>query len=1253
MATKLGSLTLDLIAKVSSFTGPMQEAENKAKSAGKGIAESMDVASVAVKSLGVAAAGVSIAGITNFANQTIQAGSDIKKFAELSNASLEQFQYYAKGAETAGFSMEKFADVSKDVLDRLGEVSRGEGEMMDFFERIAPKIGVTAAQFKNLSGPDALQAYYNGLQKANLSHEEQVTYMEQLANDASLLIPLLKNGGEGFNKWGEAAKEAGAIMSDDFVGSAVLAKEQLNLLNLKWEGFKNNAINDFAVPAIIGLSDNIETVTNTLMIGTAYMAGSYIPTIYKSVLAQKVKIGTIIENIRAEQLANEITAQRTARIAHLSTIELANAEAQLARMSGMARVAYLEKTVLPLRQANTAALAADTIAQNANNTSKSLAARVGSTLSGVLGGPIGLGIMAASAAAGFLLMKDSSKDTQSALEDQGLSVDELKVKYSQLNAEQLKLKALDAADAIEEQNEKIASSLNSLKQYISDLNAQGETGEAKALQQYLSDLQAGGERAETAFSRLEKQNIVSPHSLKMAAQVGTNVKASNTEIEKQNQILSIASNKHIEHAKAAKTGAEGVAQFGKEAVGSAAEIKGLSVEVQKFINETLNSISNNSEILALRAKGISKEYAEAYVKIKQAQGLLGKDQAIDNGAFSLMMADLMLKKQIKDLDDKQAKSEKERTQELEKQNELRKKTINSKTIDSVIGKGEGGYNSVNLGQKYGYKSSTRNLTDMTVSQILAAQNKKEFNTAGKYQLLSSTLKGAVDAGIVSTAEKFNREVQERILQQYLLTAKKDRGAIEDYIRGKNDNIIAANIDAAKEFASIASPVTGRSHYDGKANNKARISVKEAQDALKASRELYTQAIASGKSAEEAWKAAFNGSISFVEGSDAQKGLEQLASYKKKLDEDRVALIEYYDDWQKLENNNSEQVKKIREAFAKDPKAMEYYLSLQAQAYQKDVENYIKAGDDRVKADYQATQEIIAARQAAYNSINDPINSMRDKGVEARAQASMTPMQYQSWQLNSEQQDGYSQLGNDLMDAVNAINESQILSEQEKYDHLKKAHEDYVNNKSALDVLYDKQTKDLARSQQIEQVNMWGGILSTAQNTFSQLAQSAKDGAGEQSSVYRTMFAMQQAFSVASSMVAAWTAYTTAFADPSAMTLTKKFAGGAAVMAALMPALTTIGSISIQGMAHNGIDNIPSEGTWLLDGGERVLNPQQNKDLTRYLSESRSNQNSQSAQVSVNPQIVILDERKAMGDYLQSREGEQIILKTLKRNGYAR
>lgn len=342
----------------------------------------------------------------------------------------------------------------------------------------------------------------------------------------------------------------------------------------------------------------------------------------------------------------------------------------------------------------------------------------------------------------------------------------------------------------------------------------------------------------------------------------------------------------------------------------------------------------------------------------------------------------------------------------------------------------------------------------------------------------------------------------------------------------------------------------------------------------------------GKNAKVAWKDIQDEVDLIGKGHDATL----------KLDEDlikkRLGIFKTYaSDLQKIEYDNTEAIKEIESAYTVDDTNRQKYLDLQKLVYQKDLEEFEK------------TQE--AKRIAAYNSINDPINSMRDKGVEARAQASMTPMQYQSWHLNSEQQDGYSQLGSDLMDAVNAINESQILSEQEKYDQLKSAHEDYVNSKSALDLLYDKQTKDLARSQQEEQINMWGGILSTAQNTFSQLAQSAKDGAGEQSSVYRTMFAMQQAFSIASSMVAAYTAYSTAFADPSAMTLTQKFAGGAAVMAALMPAITTISSISLKGMAHNGIDNIPSEGTWLLDGGERVLNPQQNKDLTNYLANSKS------------------------------------------------
>lgn len=54
--------------------------------------------------------------------------------------------------------------------------------------------------------------------------------------------------------------------------------------------------------------------------------------------------------------------------------------------------------------------------------------------------------------------------------------------------------------------------------------------------------------------------------------------------------------------------------------------------------------------------------------------------------------------------------------------------------------------------------------------------------------------------------------------------------------------------------------------------------------------------------------------------------------------------------------------------------------------------------------------------------------------------------------------------------------------------------------------------------------------------------------------------------------------------------------------------------SIAGMAHSGIDNIPKEGTWLLDQGERVLSPRQNQDLTKYLNARRE---SDGANITIN------------------------------------
>jgi len=186
---------------------------------------------------------LAVDGLVSFTRNAISTASEVQKMSDMLGESVEDFQYFAKGAQTAGLSLEQFGMMGKDALDRLGEARRGEGEMMDFFEKVAPKIGVTIDMFKDLSGPEVIQAYYDGLEKANLSHAETITYMEQIVNDGSLLIPLLKDGGAGFKKWGEEAKNAGAIMSKDMVDNLGKAKENLYTLELQFQGFQAMLIN--------------------------------------------------------------------------------------------------------------------------------------------------------------------------------------------------------------------------------------------------------------------------------------------------------------------------------------------------------------------------------------------------------------------------------------------------------------------------------------------------------------------------------------------------------------------------------------------------------------------------------------------------------------------------------------------------------------------------------------------------------------------------------------------------------------------------------------------------------------------------------------------------------------------------------------------------------------------------------------------------------------------------------------------------
>lgn len=158
-----------------------------------------DMGANTLKVTGMIAAGIGTltAATTYMVRQSAQQAREIERMATVAQVSVEQIQALGYASEQYSISGDKMADILKDVNDKLGDfTSKGEGEFKDFFENVAPLVGVTADELSRLASPEVLVRVKEAMDAANVPMKEQLTYLEQIANDASALMPLLENKGE-------------------------------------------------------------------------------------------------------------------------------------------------------------------------------------------------------------------------------------------------------------------------------------------------------------------------------------------------------------------------------------------------------------------------------------------------------------------------------------------------------------------------------------------------------------------------------------------------------------------------------------------------------------------------------------------------------------------------------------------------------------------------------------------------------------------------------------------------------------------------------------------------------------------------------------------------------------------------------------------------------------------------------------------------------------------------------------------------
>ncbi|MDA5609105.1 tape measure protein [Pasteurella multocida] len=172
----------------------------------------------------------------------------------------------------------------------------------------------------------------------------------------------------------------------------------------------------------------------------------------------------------------------------------------------------------------------------------------------------------------------------------------------------------------------------------------------------------------------------------------------------------------------------------------------------------------------------------------------------------------------------------------------------------------------------------------------------------------------------------------------------------------------------------------------------------------------------------------------------------------------------------------------------------------------------------------------------------------------------------------------------------SFNEQKLLSDQELSERQKALWDEYNLNKKN------------------QELDMYADSFSAMSSALMDTTELIGQAAGKQSGIYKAMFAASKAFAIAESIVK----IQQGIANASALPWPQNLSAIASVISATSSIVSTISgtTMNLSGQAHSGIDNIPREGTWLLDKGERVVDSRTNQDLKKFLANQQKGSSNQ-------------------------------------------
>ena len=1233
MATKLGTLTLDLVARIGSFTQGMRQASTTAEREMRRVENSVVTVDSLIKKLAVTAGAVfSVSQIVGYADahtdivnklklvtdgqqQLSTAMADTHKIAQDTASSWsavnDVYSKYMSNSKILNLTQAQTARLteitSKAVAISGSTTQAAAGALFQYGQTLDGNI-LRAQEYNSLV--DGAGGLLNAMAKGlNVTRGE----LRQMMLDGKLTGEVIAG----------ALLKAGDSVDDLFSKTATTVAASFNLI--KNEAIKVVGEFDGAtgasktfVDGMSSVANNMEAITTIMAVGSAFMAGTYIPAIYGATIAGYAKTKQIVEQtaiqygaINAERAAAAsslaqaqaqlVNTQSTlAALAAEKTLEVQRLQAQInavGRMASTTRMAQLRQIEVQVTAELTAAETALAAARARSTAAAAANMGIGRAALGILGGPVGMGLTLAAVAAGYLLMKDGADKATASIDYQGQKLDDLIVKYQELNTLQRDNETKALADQVQDLSLKFRVASSDLTGFMQALPVSDE--KINTWSKLHSQFSLGKISSDEYYKSIKALNFLSDDQLNKVRGLIGGYESSNTKM------------KQAEAAQKALAMAAG--QTTAEVKKQAAETAKLTEELEKLLKKSSESIKDSAITSALANRGYNDTMialAKQYLSVEGAIVTNAKGQRVLRDDLKKMLkAEYDAIMASKNAVDSRNKSE-ERTKKLiEAQGSAMK-------VNALVASNATKAN-------YAALESAKNLPKGLLSAVNMTESpnsnsaKSSAGAQGPFQFMPKTAAAyKVDVSSVESSSRGASEYLNKLLKMFegnienaLRAYNWGEGNMQNYLKygsgmKNGQKGYFSDKPMPKETREYSGKVMG---YMGGASGASFNEEYSFDDWLKeqeqfaVEREKRDKEMAAKQKEVELGVASEIGRIRYKLADDIEelekagfsdsRTAELKAEYEKRADIDiQVAEAAHSDKLSAYSDYMKTEEQLLNESYARRQRDLKLDLTLTADEYKK--ASLLLEGE-RDKELQKARWRALEVRKA----MDDQIKGLSSGADNIFAKATMSPSDYAKWSLENDRSSAQLNLKNQRVGVEQDIMTSDSFdTDDDRYQALLDAHKEYRDAMAALDVDYHQKAKELESQQYTDTLSMYGSLLSQAGSVWGSMTEMVKNSAGESSAIYKTMFLAQQAIAIGQAIINTEVGATAALkVDPTGfMSMMTRGLGYASV--------GLIASQTIAGMAHDGIDNIPKEGTWLLDKGERVVDSRTNSDLKNYLAE---------------------------------------------------